>query len=180
MKGADIDPQECKLEDASAMYEIERDIFPKEEAWFEALFYSILSSQDHKCIKRTGKDGHIEGFLIWKEMKVDKPNIVHVETVDVEKSHHGKGIGSELMRYVEKIVKKPALFKLEVSVKNYPAISMYNKLGYEKSREWRGHLVVNKDGTSIPCPKDDTNCGIIKDYYGRGRNAFMMAKEVPE
>ncbi|MEL9999177.1 MAG: GNAT family N-acetyltransferase [Thermoplasmata archaeon] len=84
-------------------------------------------------------------------------NSCHVESIAVLPNQKKKGIGSTLMKEMEKISKENGINRviLEVREKNYGAIKFYESIGYKK-------------------------IGLIENYYiipYRGsRNAFLMEK----
>lgn len=77
-----------------------------------------------------------------------------VASVAVLPQFRNQGIGRRLLTECEKQFSGHALrrFSLEVDAENEPAISLYTTKGYEIS-------------------------GMIKDFYGPGRDAYMMVKK---
>lgn len=77
-----------------------------------------------------------------------------VASVAVLPQFRNQGIGHRLLTECEKQFSGEALlrFSLEVDVENEPAISLYTTKGYEIT-------------------------GMIKDFYGLGRDAYMMVKK---
>ncbi|BAB67176.1 ribosomal protein S18-alanine N-acetyltransferase [Sulfurisphaera tokodaii] len=77
----------------------------------------------------------------------------HVVSIAVKKDYREKGIGSLLLKELEKRFKeyKCTHSYLEVNFKNKTAIEFYHKLGY---------IIVK----------------LQKNYYGRGKHAFIMVK----
>ena len=77
----------------------------------------------------------------------------HVVSIAVRKGYREKGIGSLLLKNLENRFKTLNCTHsyLEVNYKNVPAIKFYSKQGY----------VVTK---------------LQKNYYGRGKHAFIMVK----
>ncbi len=76
-----------------------------------------------------------------------------VASVAVLPEHRNKGIGGRLLNQCEKVFLRHRLYRysLEVDVENDPAIALYTSKGYE----------IN---------------GMIQNFYGPGRDAYMMVK----
>lgn len=96
-------------------------------------------------------DGAIAGFAIGYL----SDRAAHVVTLDVAGDHRRKGIGrivlGELLRRFEEAGAREA--RLEVAEENGGAIAFYEGLGFSRRRR-------------------------IPDYYGRGRHAFEMGKQL--
>ena len=78
-----------------------------------------------------------------------------VASVSVVKDHREQGIGSSLLNECERILLGFRLRKyvLEVETTNTPAINLYKNRGYGFA-------------------------GLVKDYYGSGRDAYAMEKKL--
>ena len=75
-----------------------------------------------------------------------------IVSIAVDKGWRGKGVASALLNYVFSECRLK-VWQLEVSETNKSALSLYHKFGFRKSR-------------------------IIKNYYGQGRDAIQMRKEI--
>lgn len=97
------------------------------------------------------RGGTIAGFAIGYL----SDRAAHVVTLDVAGEHRRKGVGKallgELLRRFGKAGAREA--RLEVAVENAGAIAFYEGLGFRRRRR-------------------------IPDYYGSGRHAFEMGKEL--
>ncbi len=97
------------------------------------------------------RDGAIAGFAIGYL----SDRTAHIVTLDVAADHRREGIGKsllgELLRRFAKTGAREA--RLEVAVENSGAIAFYEGLGFRRRRR-------------------------IPDYYGSGRHAFEMGKEL--
>jgi len=93
-------------------------------------------------MKFTFKKGKVFGYFIDEELigiigivPNRKHKYAEVEHVLVDEKHQGKGIGKELMNFIEKYTIKKYKFvkelRLNVLVKN-PAVNFYEHLGYDK------------------------------------------------
>lgn len=81
----------------------------------------------------------------------------HVVSIAVKKNFRKRGVGTLLLSSLEKKFKEYQCTHsyLEVNVKNSPAISFYRKMGY---------IIVK----------------LQKNYYGRGKHAYIMVKNFLE
>lgn len=79
----------------------------------------------------------------------------HIISIGVRRSFRRRGIGLKLMCEIllQCLARGISTAYLEVSTDNEPAIKLYKKLGFK---------VI----------------GIIKNYYGAGRNAYIMWREL--
>lgn len=82
-------------------------------------------------------------------------NIGHIVSIAVAKRWRRKGIGTRLIRELERRFKERGVraSRLEVRVSNRPAIKLYEKLGYR---------VLDR----------------IKNYYPDGEDAYLMFKDL--
>lgn len=134
-------------EDLPKVYEIELESFE------EPYSYPLLKAYYHlaKELFIVAKEGNeVLGYALGI---VQYGYRGHVISIAVRKEYRERGVGSLLLKDLENRFK---LFNcthsyLEVNYKNIPAIKFYNKQGY----------VVIK---------------FQKNYYGRGKHAFIMAK----
>ncbi|MBR2151667.1 MAG: ribosomal protein S18-alanine N-acetyltransferase [Clostridia bacterium] len=104
----------------------------------------FLKSFDENC----DLSGYICGRYIFETAEIDR--------VVVDEKYRGKGIAKNLINEFEKIVKSNMVFEilLEVRRSNIPAISLYEKCGFEKISE-------------------------RKDYYSNPtEDAIIMRKEI--
>lgn len=89
-----------------------------------------------------------------------RPGLVrkgHIISLAVLEGYRRRGIGRTLMEEALKALSKyygASEVYLEVRVSNYPAISLYEKLGFSKKR-------------------------VIKSYYLDGEDAYVMARPLP-
>ena len=86
------------------------------------------------------------------ESVLDESNIGNIVT---HKEYRGKGIATELFEALLTELKAQGIKKLflEVEHDNTPAIGLYEKLGF-------------------------SNYGYRRDYYGQGKDAVLMSKEL--
>ncbi len=96
-------------------------------------------------------DGQIEGFVVGYTS--GKVGLIY--TLDVHPDHRRKGVGSLLLRSMEEILaaKGARMIRLEAASENPAALALYLKEGYRKG-------------------------SLIKDYYGLGKDAWRMIKDL--
>lgn len=95
--------------------------------------------------------GNVAGFIL-TELAPDEGHII---TLDVLEEYRRQGIGSLLLSAAEKEAASRGgkRMVLETATTNKAAIALWGKHGYRQ-------------------------VGTIEDYYGRGRDAFRMGKEL--
>ncbi len=95
--------------------------------------------------------GKIAGFIltVWSR------DTGHIITLDVLAPHRRQGVGSHLLRAAEQdaAAHRVRRIVLETATSNEPAIAFWKKHGYRE-------------------------IGIVRDYYGRGLDAFAMEKDL--
>ena len=104
--------------------------------------------------------GKIIGYIIARVEKrglhgIDTGKIGHIVSIAVHPDYRRIGLGKLLMHKAEKELKKLGCKRvfLEVRVTNYPAIKLYQKLGYIKLK-------------------------VIPRYYQDGEDAYLMLKSL--
>jgi len=75
----------------------------------------------------------------------------HITNVAVAGKYHGQGIGSDLMRELEKIArtKQATRILLEVRPSNKAALGMYNKLGYVQTGVRKAYYTDNGEDALV-------------------------------
>jgi ribosomal-protein-alanine acetyltransferase len=141
------------VEDASIrhldrLYEIEMECF-EEEAFTKKQIAQLLT--DYNSVGLVARENDkIVGFII-AMMYVDRNALSgHILTIDVSPAYRRKGIGQMLLQEIEKIFKAKGVkaSHLEVREDNVAAISLYEKLGYQK-------------------------IGKLKNYYGNAHGIYL-------
>ena len=137
--------------DVAAVLEIEKDLFPI-DAWTEESFLGELAEVSiSRDVSVAISDSEIVGYASFRY--VGKQG--DVNTVAVSKAHHGKGIGTTLMDWLESqaALRNVREIFLEVRSDNEAAIKMYDARGYER-------------------------IDIRRNYYGNTIDANIMRKRV--
>lgn len=138
-------------EDLGELLEIEEKCFGREKFSPETI-RAFIEREDTFILAAFEEDGIIGSIMA---LMSDIMRQGKVASVAVLAEHRGKGTGSALLRECEKIFESHELMKysLEVDTMNAPAIALYSSRGYEIK-------------------------GMLRDFYGLGRNAYYMEKRV--
>jgi ribosomal-protein-alanine N-acetyltransferase len=139
-----------RASDFETLYRIDRVCFPEGIAYgrFEMKVY--LRAEGSYCLLAES-GGNVAGFIL-AELAPDEGHII---TLDVLEEYRRRGIGSLLLSTAEKEAASRGgkRMVLETATTNKAAIALWRKHGYRQ-------------------------LGTIEDYYGRGRDAFRMGKEL--
>jgi [ribosomal protein S18]-alanine N-acetyltransferase len=135
--------------DLQEIVEIELLCFPAETAFPPGMFSYLIR---HACtIVASSDEGWIEGFIIGYAS--GKTGFIY--TLDVHPNQRRKGTGKKLLEALERELYSCGARKcrLEAAVENPAALELYCKAGYKEA-------------------------ALIENYYGRGKNAVRMIKEL--
>ena len=134
--------------DFETLYRIDQACFPRGIAYGRAELKFYLQSKGSFCLIADNA-GSVGGFIMTEQ----SAEFAHIVTLDVQESHRRRNIGSLLLDAAEQAAAAlgSRLMYLETATTNKPAIALWKKHGYRES-------------------------GRIKDYYGRGLDAFHMHK----
>ncbi|MGA2683172.1 MAG: ribosomal protein S18-alanine N-acetyltransferase [Candidatus Bathyarchaeia archaeon] len=112
--------------------EIENQCFDQEAFTKRQLAYLLTDYNSIGLIAKTDSD--IAGFIISEvEIENDKP-FGHIITINVALPYRRKGIGTQMLKEIEKILKEKGVNEchLEVREDNSAALKLYQKSGYQK------------------------------------------------
>jgi ribosomal-protein-alanine N-acetyltransferase len=114
------------------LYEIEKECF-ETEAFTKQQIAGLLT--DYNSISLVAKENNnIVGFIIGS-VRFEKNALTgHILTVDVSPTCRKKGVGARLLREMENLFEEGGVkaCHLEVREDNVAALSLYQKLGFEK------------------------------------------------
>jgi ribosomal-protein-alanine acetyltransferase len=132
MEPTKISIQDASLKHLERLYEIEQKCF-KSEAFTKQQIAHLLAHPN--SVSLIAKDNHnIIGFVIGMIFAEREKLTGHILTIDVYPSHRRMGIGSTLLKQIEKIFigKGVKTCYLEAREDNVAALNLYQKLGYKK------------------------------------------------
>ncbi len=142
----------AELRDIRRMVELEEKCF--DEAYpAELLAYFIT---DDRFISLVAEESQVVvGMAVAELEEKEAKRVGHIWTVEVLPPYRRKGIATRLLREVEERLRRRGAVEcyLEVRTDNEAAIRLYEKLGYER-------------------------VGVMRDYYGPGRHAYLMVKDL--
>lgn len=118
------------LHDTAWMEILHRASFAATQCWDAAFFSSLLAQQGSIGLAYIADDTPV-GFVLAR-LTLDAGEILTIATNPARRRKgHAYALMQELLRYFEE--KKAYDILLEVAVNNHAAISLYEKLGFEKS-----------------------------------------------
>ncbi|MBR4947180.1 MAG: ribosomal protein S18-alanine N-acetyltransferase [Clostridiales bacterium] len=118
--------------------------------WESKAIESLIVDKNKKCYV-ADLHGEVVGY-VGAEIVLDECNIGNIVT---HKDYRGRGFANEILTILLNILKRNGIAKvfLEVEHDNVPALSLYEKHGFVRY-------------------------GQRRDYYGPGKDAVLMTKEL--
>lgn len=146
--------EQASLNDLEELHELEKMCFGK-DAYTKSFLRLLLIDPSSIPLKALTAEGELVGSAIGRIEKIRGRVVGRVYTLDVRPDFRRRGVGAALLKRLEEYFKSLGCEKvmLEVAVDNEPAISLYKSLGY-------------------------TFASRLKDYYGRGRDAYRAEKDL--
>ena len=140
--------REAEPRDLEGVAEVEEECFDEETRYPRWLFEEYLRLG--AVFRVAPCNGVLVGYVVARL----EGSECHVDSIAVKPGFRGRGIGTRLLsEALEECKKRGARAAyLEVDVEN-PAVKLYEKLGFR---------IV----------------GVVKNYYGIGRNAYVMYREL--
>lgn len=137
----------AELEDLPAIVEIEGLCFPEETAFPPGMFAYLIRYS--VVLVASEPNETVVGFIIGYA----SGRAGAIYTLDVHPNYRRRGIGSRLIVALEEELRTQGAesIRLEAAIENPDALELYRRSGY-KERE------------------------LVRDYYGRGKNAVRMWK----
>jgi len=138
-----------RYEDLPRILELERKCFGA-DAYPPATLLALAALYPELFIVAEER-GEVVGYI---SAVVRQENVGHIVSICVDPLHRRRGVGTALMREVERILSEVfgvCTFRLEVRVSNTPAIKLYEKLGYR---------IVDR----------------VENYYPDGEDGYVMLK----
>ncbi len=126
----DVRPAE-RARDLSRMLEIERACFPDQLAYTRGELYRFLRARNAQTVVAVDREsGRTAGFAIvsWRS----GCRVGYVQTLDVDPSEQGNGLGRLLLETAERIMAERGFERsiLQVYLRNSTALVLYLKAGY--------------------------------------------------
>ena len=139
-----------RLPDFETLYSIDQACFPRGIAYGRDELRSYLRCKGSYCLLAQVAN-QIAGFILTER----SGKLAHIITLDVLEAHRNQRVGSSLLRAAEQEAASHGVERmyLETATDNKAAIALWEKHGYRKS-------------------------GMVKNYYGRGLDAFEMEKQL--
>ena len=124
-----IEPTDLKFIDA--YYRIETDCFDAEAFSKNQLVYLLTAYNIIALAAKTDLD--VAGFII-VQVETDDTEFGHIITLSVAQKYRCRQVATRLLEEIEFLLKRRGIAecRLEVREDNYVAISLYQKLGYQK------------------------------------------------
>lgn len=138
----------AELADLSKIVEIEGLCFPEETAFPPGMFAYLIR---YAVTLAASDENRMAGFIIGYA----SGDTGFIYTLDVHPDYRRKGVGSMLIQALEERLQSLGTkrIRLEAAVKNPAALELYRKAGYHEKE-------------------------LLRNYYGRGKNAVRMWKEL--
>jgi [ribosomal protein S18]-alanine N-acetyltransferase len=139
-------------DDLRTLYEIDQTCFVPEVAYSQEELAEFISHRRSQTWVAAEND-EVAGFLIAQH---EPRKLLHIVTIDVVESQRRRGVGKLLMDAVENWGREHGvqLIALETAEDNLTGQKFYAARGYRKVDE-------------------------IEGYYGDGKTAWVMVKELP-
>lgn len=146
--------EHSSLNDLEELYELEKKCFGK-NAYTKSFLKLLLRDPSSIALKAVSPSGELIGSAIGRIENINGRIAGRVYTLDVRPDFRRRGIGAALLKGLEEEFRKFRCERavLEVAVDNEPAINLYKSLGYRLTSR-------------------------IRDYYGRGRDAYRAEKDL--
>ena len=144
MTAVAIDIRRLGLGDLTAIDGIEQRAY--RTPWSRSMFASELSKSTSICL------GAFEGDrLIGYVVNSRYVDAWHVMNVAVDPDHQRRGIATRLLEHLFELTRDEDRrgYTLEVRVSNLDAISLYEKLGFERNGVRRGYYTDNREDALI-------------------------------
>jgi ribosomal-protein-alanine N-acetyltransferase len=146
--------EQANIKDLERLYDLEKACFGR-DAYSKQLLRLLLIDPSSISLKAITGEGELVGSTIGRIEKIGSRVVGRVYTLNVRPDFRRRGIGVALLKSLEKEFKRFGCEKviLEVAVDNEPAMRLYRSLGYAFMSR-------------------------LKDYYGRGRDAYHAEKDL--
>jgi len=133
-------------DDFERIVELENLCFPKDHAYTRRQLHYLLFKANSTIFVETA-GSLLRGFLIILYRR--KTTVAGIETVNVDPRYQKKGIGRRLLAAAEELLRKKGIRKirLEVSITNRAAITLYEHAGFHKTMLLRHYYFFDHEGS---------------------------------
>ncbi|MBP1993738.1 acetyltransferase [Paenibacillus eucommiae] len=123
------------------------------DIWYQAVrhTHTFLTEEDIEFYKQLVQNQALKAAEVWMELNEHKEPTgfigldgVNIEMLFVDPKYHGKGIGSRLIQFAEKI--KGSELKVDVNEQNEKASAFYKRYGFVQT----GRSEVDGSGRPFP------------------------------
>jgi ribosomal protein S18 acetylase RimI-like enzyme len=172
--------RKATLSDLDRLVEIENRCFERDRLSKRSLRHLI--TRGHTDVLVVEHNGDLVGDLVI--LLNNNTSLARVYSIAVEPAFRRRGFAKELINTAEKLIQALGFFfmRLEVSVDNHPAITLYETLGYRQFGRWEGYYGDAADALRMEkrlrAPKNRQNTKV--PYYEQtlsfscGPAALMM------
>ncbi|NHK30019.1 MAG: GNAT family N-acetyltransferase [Asgard group archaeon] len=150
----------AEINDINEIYEIEKQCFDKSMQFEKNLFYFFLLGRNGEVflVAETSEDESkpiIAGFIV---AYLNPESNFEIITLNVLENYRRQKIGTKLMLEIEQFLQlsfKPAvnltefIIELMVYEKNFPALKLYEKLGYIQHEKIQNYYQNSKTGIKM-------------------------------
>ncbi len=134
-----------KVEDIDQVLEVERHSFTL--PWSKDAFYNELTNNQYAVYLVLEDEGKIAGYCgAW--IVLDE---THITNIAILPEYRGKKLGEALLRKMIEVSLSMGSIKmtLEVRVSNHVAISLYEKLGFQKGGIRKNYYTDNREDAYV-------------------------------
>ena len=144
-----ISIQPAIINDLEKLDRIEKDCFGKDAYPKDYLSYLLIVQNSATLVAKV--DEEISGFIIGLTFGHDKISIGHIYTLDVSTEHRRIGVGSRLLKELERIFKDRgvSICYLETRLDDTVARSFYRKHGYTEAQMLKNYYATEKHGIRL-------------------------------
>lgn len=128
--------RKATIDDFKTIKKIEKGAFHKFAYSDDEIMYMLKTAQT-LIYENNEPMGYLSFYI--------EDSVCHIESIGILPKYKGQGIGTELMKYLEKMCKENKKNKivLEVRYRNTNAIKFYKKLGYVEKRILKNYYMMS-------------------------------------
>jgi len=141
----ELEIEAASIENLSRFHEIEKQCFSKEAFTKQQIAYLLTDYNSVGFEARISTE--VVGFVLGRVDLDRNMPFGHIITLDVTPSYRRNGLAQRLLEKIEAIFREKGVseYRLEVRENNFPALNLYQKLGYYQVGKIEGYY-GNADG----------------------------------